>query len=231
MYHLRTPKIVILFCVLCLFCGSFSGCDSSPAERVIAVKNLLNQAAAVNQSVDVGIIDVEKVIADSSALLADPNIPPDMKAEVEQVLNQASAKLIKLKTEKQKVIAALAQYQALLNQVDINNVTPEQEVQLYATGTGQAAQFLPLPYRGYVYLGIALLPLLGTILKIIQQNQQINKGKAVLTNIVTSVDALLTSPIVTNSKEAKQILTNNQTGATADIVDAIHDPMQNTGPK
>jgi hypothetical protein len=158
-----------------------------------------------------------------------------MRPEVEKVFADASAKLAKLKTEKQKVVAALAQYQQLLASVDMNNITPDQEFQLYATGAGQAAQFLPVQYQGYVYLAIIGLGAIGSALKIAQQWKEINQGKKVNTELVVSVDALLDpkNAIITPDKveNAKIVLQKNQSGVTQDAVDAIHDPMQNTAPK
>ncbi|MCJ7777646.1 MAG: hypothetical protein MUP16_04965 [Sedimentisphaerales bacterium] len=231
MHFKKQIRVISAICGLILFCGLITGCDSTPGERVASVKNLLFQASAVNQAVDSGVADVEKVITDSQALLLDPNIPPEMRPQVEKVLADASAKLVKLKAEKQKVIAVLAQYQQLLASVDENNITPDQEFQLYATGAGQAAQFLPPPYRGYVYLAIALSPLIISIFKNVNQAKQINQGKQVLTEVVTSVDELLKTPaVVADAEKAKFVLQDNQSRQTQAVVDAIHDPMQNTAP-
>lgn len=230
---MKPQKILPLLLILALCVGlcGFTGCESTPGERVAAVKATLDQAAGVNQSIDSGIAEIEKVVADSQALLADPNIPPEMRPEIEAVLSQASAKLVKLKTEKQKVVDVIAKYQQLLNSVDTNNLTADQEAQLYATGAGQAAQFLPQPYRSYVYLGIVLVPLITSILKNINQAKQINQGKKVLTEVVASVDKVLESEEVAEDVDGvKQILQKNQSGATQDIVDSIHDPQKNTGP-
>jgi len=197
---------------------------------VAAVKAVLNQTSAVSQKMDAGIADVEQVIADSQLLLQDPNIPPDMKLEVEQVLNQASARLAKLKAEKQKVVDVLAQYQTILAQVDVNDLTPEQEMQLYAIGAGEASKFLPQPYSGYVFLGLALVPFIGSLLKNINQWRQINDGKRKTTELVISVDKLLSSDQVKDIEQAKIVLQENQSGVTQDLVDAVHSPMENTAP-
>jgi len=227
MYH---RKLLLTVCILCIGLCSFSGCDTTPAERVDVVKQIVSQAAAISQTVDVAIGDLEKIIADTQAALQDPNIPPDMKPELEKVLASASVRLAKLKSEKQKATAIIARWQTFLEQVDPNSLTPEQELQLYATGTGEAAKFLPQPYRGYVYLGMLLVPLVGSVLKNINQRNQINESKKKTTEIIISVDKLLESDHITNAKAAKSVLQDNQSGATQDAVDAIHDPMKNTAP-
>ena len=226
----RRFSSLICFFVLCVGLCSFAGCDSTPAERITAVRNLLSQVSIVNQTVDAGIADFEKVIADSQAMLNDPNIPPDMRLEVEQVFAKATTRLAKLKAEKQKVSALIERYQSLIDSVDVNNLTSEQELQLYATGAGEAAQLLPPQYRGYVFLGLALVPLLGSILKNVNQWRQINDGKKRTTELVISVDELLGSAQIMNANDAKIILQKNQSGATQELVDAIHDPMKNTAP-
>ncbi len=219
--------------ILCLMFMSsmliYAGCDTTPAERVAAIKATLNQASAINQTIDSSIADVEKVVADSQTIIADPNIPPDMRLEVEQVLAKASTHLAKLKAEKQKASAFIERYQALLDQVDVNNLTVEQELQLYAEGAGEAGKLLPQPYRGYVILVAALVPLLGSIIKNINQARQLKDGRKKITELVISVDSLLESDLVSDPKKAKTLLASKQPTASA-AVDAIHGPMKNTGP-
>jgi len=226
----RLLSLILLFAL----CGLMTGCDTSPSQRVAAVKNLMNQAVAVNQLVDVSIGDIEKVVQDSQLLLQDPNVPEESKPALQKVLGEASARLAKLKLEKQKVMSAIVSYQAILNGADVNNLGLAQEIQLYAVGAGQLGATLPSKYSGYIYLGSALATILAgliaSILKTISQQKQLNQGKAVLTDVVTSVDELLKSPVISNIEAAKQVLSDNQTGATQDVVDAIHDPLQNTGP-
>lgn len=223
-------KLLLTMCILCIGFCSFSGCDSTPAERVAVIKEMVSQAAVVSQTVDVAIADLEKIIADSQAALQDPNIPSDMKPGIEKVLADAAAKLAKLKSEKQKATAIITRWQTFLEQIDPNNLTPDQELQLYATGAKDVAQFLPPPYRGYAYLGLALVPLLGSVLKNINQRKQINDDKRKTTELVISVDALLESNIVgSNVKEAKMLLASKQPTVSA-LVDAIHNPMKNTAP-
>ncbi len=223
-------KLLLTVCILCVSLCSLSGCDSTPAERVAAVKEMVSQAAAVSQAADVVIADLEKTIAETQAALQNPNIPPDIKLELENVLAGASAKLAGLKVEKQKATAIITRWQTFLEQVDPNNLTLDQELQLYATGAGDAAQFLPQPYRGYIYLGLVLVPLLGSVVKNISQWKQVNASKKTVTEIIVSVDRLLGSNQVQDAGGAKFILQDNQSGATQDVVDAIHNPMENTAP-
>lgn len=223
-------KLLLTVCILCIGLCSFSGCDSTPAERVAVVKQIVSRAAIASQTVDVAIEDLERIIADTQAALQDPNIPSDMKPELEKVLAGTSVRLAKLKSEKQKATAIITRWQTFLEQVDPNSLTPEQELQLYATGADEAARILPQPYRGYVYLGLLLVPLVGSVLKNINQRKQINEDKKKTTEIIISVDKLLESDHIDNIEAAKSVLQDNQSGATQDAVDAIHDPMENTAP-
>jgi len=228
----RLSSIVYRLSSIILFVCLLAGCGTSPSQRVAAMKQLVNQAATVNQLVDVSIGDIEKVMNDSQLLLQDPNVPEESKPALQKVLNEASVRLAKLKLEKQKVSAALVQYQTILNGIDVNNMDLAKEVQLYAVGAGQLGATLPSKYGGYIYLGSALATLLAGLIASIAKNQkqavQISQGKTILTDVITSVDELLKSTVINDVKVAKQILSGNQKGSTQDVVDAIHDPMQNT---
>ena len=234
MHPTKTPfKSLLILCVFCILGSFLAGCDTTSADRVAAVKGLLNQAAATGQQLDTSIVDIQQVVTDSQLLLVDPNVPDNLKPAIQKVLETASAKLTALQQAKQKVTTALAQYQAVLAGVDINDIDLAKELQLYAVGAAEVGKVLPQPYGGYVYLGSALAALLagllGSISKNIKQSKQLDQSKAVLTEVVTSVDELLSSDKV-DTEAAKQILQGNQSGATQDAVDAIHDPMENTGP-
>jgi len=224
-----------VFCLLTLF----PGCNTSSTERVAAATSVVNQANSVSQSVNASIADINQVIAAAELLLTDPNITIESKAELQAALVTARTKLSGLAVQKQKVDNVLLQAQAILNAIDTNNVDSQAELSAYGNIATSVAPSLPASVSGYVYLAGLLIPVLGGLVtklliqirKIKQQTAEINQSKTVLTEVVSSVDALLDSDIVvTNKKAAKQILQSNQTGKTQDVVDAIHDPKKNTGP-
>lgn len=228
---MKTQKRILFYGLIIFLLLAGLGCDSTPAERVAAVKNFLNQAREVNQHFDDSIANLEKIISDSKALLNDPNIPAEVKPEIQAALNIASEKLAKLQVEKQKVVASITRWQEALNQADPNNLEWIDEMQLYSTGAREASKFLPQPYRGYAYLATALIPLIASLLKNIKQSQQINKDKKQLTEIVISVDELLKSKSVDSPENAKEILKKKQSRETRRTVDDIRDPLVNTAPE
>lgn len=244
---MHTKKILplLLILALCLgLCSLFTGCDSTPGERVTAVKSVVDQATAVSQSVNSSIADVNQTIAALEMLLNDPNIPAESKPQIQYALYTARAKLNALIPQKAKVDAVLLQAQTILNSVDTNNLTPKKELSTYGAMTTLAAPQLPPPISGYIYLAGLLIPVVGGLIgkillqiqKIKQQTADINQLKKANTEVVVSVDKLL-NPAENNGiipadkvKDAKVILMSNQSGVTSDLVDAIHDPMQNTAP-
>lgn len=228
--------------ILCVLGGLFvSGCDDDSSQRITQVQSVINRANAVSQSVDVQIEQLEATIQSSQLLLSDPNIPEDMKPQIQKVLDIAQAKLIRLKTEKAKITASLVKWQAIIdNAADSNNMDLAGEIQTYAAMTSAASTYLPPPYSGYVYLGstlaAALAGLIASVIKNTKQGQQIDSSKTRLTDLVISVDKLL-DPEENNGilpagtvGAAKAVLRQNQDRATSALVDAIHNPMKNTGP-
>jgi len=226
---MKLRKITLLCLVLVALVCMCPGCESTPAERVAAAKALINQAIAISQKMDAGVADIEKVIADCQLSLQDPNIPAETREDIGRVLELALARLAKLKAEKQKAVSLIEKWQSILDQVDPNDVTFEKELELYTTGAGQAAQYLPPQYRGYLILATALVTLFGSAYKNYSQAQQLKDDRKKTTELVISVDSLLESDLVKDQGEAKKLLASKQPTVSA-IVDAIHDPMKNTGP-
>lgn len=245
MHYSRIPKIVILFCVLCLFCGSFSGCDSSPAERMTAVKLVIDQSTAISHSVDASITDVNQTIIALELLMNDPNLPIESKPQILLALSAAKTKVNTLILQKQKVDAVLLQAQTMLNSIDMNDLNADKELTAYGGMVTSAAPLLPPGIAGYIYLAGILIPIVGGLIgkiimqiqKIKLQSQKINDLKKINTDVVTSVDVLLNPAenggIISAEKvgAAKTLLEHNQLGVTSDAVNAIHDPMKNTGPQ
>lgn len=232
---MRFKSQIGVICCLILICGIFvSGCDQTSAQRVESVKAIVNQAVSVSSTIDASIADIEKVIASCEAALADPNIPEDLKSKVQLALTTAQSKLEVLTVKKKQVSDILDSYGRILSSVDYNNLNWENELELYSRGAAAIAPLLPEKTRGYIYLATILIPLAGgliaSVIKNLKQSGQISDDKAVLTDIVISVDKLLGSDQVKDIEEAKFLLQDNQSGFTQDTVDAIHDPMQNTAP-
>jgi len=240
MHPTKKPfKLFLILCVLCALCGLFSGCDSTPAERVEAVKSVISQANTINQSVNASIGDVNQIIAALELMFNDPNIPAESKPQIQYALYTARAKLNALIPQKAKVDTVLLQAQTILNSVDTNNLTPEKELSAYGSMATSIAPSLPAPISGYIYLAGLLIPVMGGLIgkillqiqKIKQQTADINQLKKTNTDIVISVDKLLASKeVVPDVAKAKFVLQDNQSRQTQAIVDAIHDPMQNTAP-
>ena len=224
--------LVLLFAI-CGICGS--GCDQTSGQRIDSIRAVISQASSINSAIDASFADVSAVIASCELVLNDPNIPEDMKTQVRLALLKAKAKLDSLIIQKKKVTDILASYQLALDAVDTNNLTPQQEIAIYGQGAIALAPLLPEKARGYVYLTTLLVPviggLVGSIIKNVRQARKIDNDKAVLTDIVVSVDKLLKSDQVKDIEEAKFILQDNQSGLTQDTVDAIKDPFINTAPK
>ena len=238
-------KSIVLVCLLSLIlCLGVVGCDpaSTPASRVASAKVVVDKANNLNAQVDASVAELQGVVQTSQLLLLDPNIPESSKPAIAQALQTASAKITTLQVQKAKITAALIQWQAILNQTaaEGNNVDLTSEIQTYVAMAQSSASFLPPPYNGYVYLGSSLAAvlagLIASVIKNSKQSGQINDAKAKLTDLVSSVDVLL-DPTQNNGvipatqvAAAKIVLQQNQVGATQDLVDAIHDPMQNTAP-
>lgn len=223
---------LLTLCILCaLCCGLLVGCDQNSAQRIAEVKAVIDQANEVNQTIDAQIEQFEVVVQNSQSLLDDPNVPDDMKPQIQKALNIAVAKLSQLKTEKAKVTASLAKWQAILDEAaDINDIDLAGEIQTYAAMTSAASAYLPAPYSGYVYLGSTLATvlagLIASIIKNVKQNQQIKKDKAVFADTVKSVNILLGSDLVNNVEDAKAILKSKQLPETRSEVDAVLEPIK-----
>jgi len=238
-------KLLLTMCILCVSLCNLSGCGSTPAERVAAVKQVIDDATIRSQLIGDSIEDVNKTVVEMQLFLSDPNVPPESRPQLEVALAAAKSKLDTLIFYKEKIDTAILQAQATLATVDMNNLDTEKEAAIYGSLVTSAAPVLPGKISGWVYLAGLLIPVVGGLVgkimlqvqKIKQQTSELDKSKVILTNAVMSVDTLL-DPKLNDGvipedkvKAAKFILEHNQLGVTSDAVDAIHDPMQNTAPK
>jgi len=238
---MSTKKQII---VLCILCGFWGGCDTSPKERIAAAKSVINQANSVSQSVSTSIDNLNQVVAATELLLSDPNITVESKAQLQTALTVAKAKLNALIEQKQKVDNVILQTKAILDAIDANNVDSQTELSAYGNVVTASAPSLPASISGYAYLAGLLIPILGGLVtklviqiqKIKQQTAEINQQKTILADAVVSVDVLLDPKLnegvipEDKVKAAKAVLEYNQLGVTSDAVDAIHNPQKSTGP-
>ena len=231
--------LMVLMVCLCLSMPLIPGCkNTTPAQRMAMVQATVTQATVLSQKLDASVVELKAVVQTCEMMLQDPNIPPEMKPQILTNLNLATAKLDNFLQQKSKVDVILAQSLAILNSADMNNATIGTEIQTYGQAIQVAAMSLPPPYNAYAYILAAFgVPFAGFVLTWLKQRQtavKLNESKTALTDVVTSVNALIdpANKVVTPDKvaEAKAVLQDNQTGATQDTVDAILDPMQNTGP-
>jgi len=229
--YLLIPVVCLLFVI--------GGCENStPAQRMAMVQQTVSQATVLSQKLDASVVELKAVVQTCEMMLQDPNIPPEMKPQILTNLNLATAKLDNFLQQKSKVDVILAQSLAILNSADMNNATVGTEIQTYGQAISVAAMSLPPPYNAYAYILVAFgVPFAGFVLTWLKQRQtavKLNDSKTALTDVVTSVNALIdpANKIVTPEKaaEAKAVLSDNQLGSTQDAVDAILDPMKNTGP-
>lgn len=228
-----------LIVMVCLSLTLAAGCDNTtPAQRVATAKAMLVTTTAVSQQIDSSVGQLKVAIETSKAMLADPNIPADMKAQALANLNMAQSKLDSFLAAKAKLDALLVQETAIINSVDLNNVTAGTEVSTYGQALSAIAPMIPAPYSSYFYLLTAFgIPAIGWLITQIKNgnlNKALNDTKGAFTNTVTSVNELLdpANGVVTQDKvqPAIDVLKGAQLPATRAAVDAILDPMQNTGP-
>jgi len=223
-------RIICVICVLILICGICgTGCDQTSGERIAAVKNLVNQASGVNASIDASLADINTVIASCEFVLADPNIPDDLKPQVQAALIKAKAKLDYLKAQKQKAVDILAAYKPMLDSIDTNSADINTELAVYGKGGAALGVAVGGKAGGVIYLLSALIPLVGglvaSVIKNLRQSGQLKDSKAVLEDVVSSVNQLLESDQVKDIEEAKFLLQDSQAGATQDAVDAVKEVL------
>ena len=232
MPHKKFLKSILILCVLCTLCGfALTGCDKQgSAQRVTELKATLDKAQSLSTSVDEQIKQFEAVVASGQNMLLDPNIPDSMKPSIQQAFDVAVDKLATLKLYKTKIEMAVTQYQKVLDSAlaDANNIGLEQEIQTYGGLAMSTAPYLPPPYNGYVYLGGALATVLAGFFaaKNKKLTTQVDESKKTITEIVISVDKLLSSPAVPDAELAKSVLEKAQSGSTQNVVDAIHQPAR-----
>jgi hypothetical protein len=239
-YEMVKVRRLLLTVAVCLLLVGLIGCDptQTSSQRIAAVQAAVLNAQSVSAQVDISVDGLKNTIAGLELSLADPNIPAELKPKIVQTLALARAKLDALLIQKQKVDTVLTQANVILSAVDVNNANAGTEMQIIGQMMSAAANQVPPPYSGYVYLGGALLAVfggaIGSALKASQKNKILDTYKTVLTDTVTSVKELLdpANQVIPPEKTqaATDVLKENQLPVTRRMVDAVLDPMQNTGP-
>lgn len=210
-------RICIITVVLLVGCGGCIELGTSE-ERLVWLEQQADKFEAASKQLDDHIELIRHVVADVNDQMGDPNLLPDQLASLREQVLRGVEKLGEVKAQKQKVDDVLANIKAAITAAHEGGATIGDELQAYGSGAKAVGSALPPPFNAYaIGIGAILSAIGGTA--VVQKK----RDKAVLEDVVKSVDALLSradSGGITSADEAKKIL-KKQKSATRRAVDAI----------
>ncbi len=229
--------IIFAICILPL-----GGCNLTPDQRVAALDKAVTSDQAISQQMDARIQQLEQVITNARAMLADPNITNETLVYLREALPKLEAKLAAAKPVKQIVDQNLAALQKqLAAALTAGPVDLQKEFATYGQGVTSTTAALPAPFNLIgLLIGSIILPLVGGIIGAIAKGKQAKTQLAevqatngtALRGIVASVSALLNDvSLVPNPEAAKDLLAREQVkvpAAAAAVRAALNDQASMT---
>lgn len=207
----NSKLICLLISVLCLL-PVVGGCEMDSAQRVDLYKQAADKLSAASEQLDKQLAAIEIVMQESRAKLADPNLSNEATEKIISFIDQALAKKAEIIPVKTKIDTALEQIKAKLAEVQTGNETDiSDEISIFSTALNATGTAVGGGIGQWILIGASILSSIGALIKA-------NKEKHKSDKIISSVDSLLTSTLVTDKEQAKELLKDKQGTAIAAAV-------------
>lgn len=203
-------SMLLLGVILAVFA---SGCNLSSGQRVAMLQNAITQAESISNELGTRLDEMETVLTETQAAMSDPNLPPDVREQLDKVLTQTIEGIKVVSVQRGKYAQLISRLREQLAEAETEGMGFGEELKLYGEGLKEAGKYIPPPVGGFVSLAGVIFGAVGTVLAK-------KRGKA-LTGVVHSVDKLLDSTDV-NAATAKKVLKDNQSPATREAVRKIN---------
>jgi len=207
-------RSAILLAVCCLWAG---GCGSDTATRIETYRSALGQLQATSSEIDVRLASIETFLSQAHASLADPNLGSS-SAEIREAIETALSKRDQAIAAKAKVDLAIAQIRTELEAIDVEGADWTDEISLLGSALAAGGQAAGGEVGAWLAAIGGILAGAGGVLR---GNRKASDANRTTERIISSVDTLLTSDLVTNTEKAKTLLRTDQGRAISERVKAI----------
>jgi hypothetical protein len=221
MGRMKSEAVLLVTSIPILFSG---GCGTTPASRLAQAQSVLAVAQTRVGDLQTLVAQFEAAGAQAKSLLADPNLPPEMRTQVlaagtkiEEELARYQPQLATLQTRIAKLEELIAQAQASGSEIGLG-----QELEVYGQGLLIGSGTLPSPVNAYTALAGVLATVIGGAIGSVTRGRQAQvqlqeetaqvqqQNDTVIQGIVGSVNALIESDAVPDPAAAKKILQDYQ---------------------
>lgn len=204
----RKLMFCFLLSVLCLL-PLVGGCEMDSGQRIELYKQTAERLTAASKQLDEKLILIEDVLQESRAKLADPNLSNETSEKLISYIDQALAKKAEIEPVKAKVDATLAQVRLKLAEIQAGG-TPDMsdELDVFTTTLNATGTAVGGGIGQWILIGASILSSIGALMKAAKEKHKTDK-------VISSVDSLLTSTLVTDKEKAKELLKEKQGTAIA----------------
>jgi len=219
---MKAEKCIVLFLLIALL----AGCGTSSSERVELYRQAADKLSEASAQLDKQLLAIETVLQESRKAFSDPNITSELSEQLVKAIDQALAKKAEIEPVKAKVDVALAQIKTKLSEieaggeVDLSKELDTSGTALVSSGTAVGGQYGPI----LISIGM-LLPIIAAAIKSLKKARVSQKNaedsQRITDKVIASVDTLLSSALVTDKEQAKELLKKDQGETISAAVKAI----------
>ncbi|NLZ06673.1 MAG: hypothetical protein GXY19_16020 [Phycisphaerae bacterium] len=203
--------------ILLVVCG-LAGCGTDTTTRFAAYERAVGQLQAASAEIDNRLAAIDAFLATAQTALSDPNLGSS-SAEILAGIEAAIAKRDQAIEAKTKIDAALAQVRAQIEQIRAEApIDVGDEMELIGGGLAAAGQASGGKTGAWL---VAIGSVIAAAAGVIRGNRAASAAQHVTQKVIASVDTLLGSPLVTDAKQAKELLAHDQGTAIATAVKSI----------
>lgn len=210
-------RVLVLLFAMVTF-APVGGCvdDGQSAQRIAALQNVLQVTRVAVEDYSAKADAIAAAVDAAAAKLADPNVVGDKLAEVKRQYDELRASYAAVRAKLDETVAVEKVYEAKLAAAQAAGaIDAQQEIALYGEGATAVAPMLPPPWNAVV---LALVPVVTAVAGAVVKGRADKKvaeaaqaqHDAEVKGVVTSVDKLVESGLVTDAVAAKKLLAYEQ---------------------
>jgi len=177
------------------------------------LENAVLQAEKISDDLGVRLDEMEAVLVETQAALNDPNLPADLREQLNNLLTQTVDGIKVVSAKRGEYGALITRLRKQIAEAKEEGMGPGDELKLYGEGLTTVGKSLPPPIGAYVTLAGIVAGIIGGVFA--------KKRKQELVGVVKSVDKLLESSAVPDVEAGKIVLKDNQLPATRNAVRKI----------
>lgn len=202
-------RTLLLAVVVGLLVG---GCGMSSKDRLDLIQEQVEKYEQASKALTEQVSVLQVIAEESKEAMGDPNLLPEQLAKIQTTMLEAIEKVGEVNAQKENIDKQLEGWKAALKEASEGEPTIGDELLLYGQGATAIGQTLPPPWNAWaIGIGSVVSAIGGVLVKGA-------KDKVVLKDVTKSVDKLLESELVSNSKEAKKVLSDSQLDSTRAVL-------------